>query len=193
LKTPMVVVALAVVALSLAPASNSCQAGTVTYDFVEGTGAPNPGETGATITVFSPPASATHGWIISQLSDISSITIIDPGLLPSGFTGGFTVASGVLQGPLTSNTGSQIDLGTIADHIPFTKFFDIFSLATSFSTIESGNNVPGEWIVAAAAVPEPASAVSAGIAIAIGLGLAAFRKRNEVRRQRPVGPLHANQ
>jgi hypothetical protein len=46
-----------VVALTLTPASNPSHAGTVTYDFTEGTGAPNPGEIGATITLSSPPAS----------------------------------------------------------------------------------------------------------------------------------------
>ena len=43
MKTPIMVVALAVVALTLAPASNPCQAGSVTYSFTEGSTGPRPG------------------------------------------------------------------------------------------------------------------------------------------------------
>jgi hypothetical protein len=90
LKIRIIVVALAVAALSLAPAGNPCQAGTVTYDFVEGIGAPNPGEIGATITFFSPPASATSNWMTSEASSIDNIQILDSGLFLDGFTGALT-------------------------------------------------------------------------------------------------------
>ena len=42
-KTPLLVVVLTVIALTLASASTPCQAGSVTYDFVEGDGARIPG------------------------------------------------------------------------------------------------------------------------------------------------------
>ena len=64
---------------------------------------------------------------------------------------------------------------------------------SNFSDGTAFNPISGIWIFTFTAVPEPASAVHAGIACASGLALAAFRKRTEVRRQRPVGPLEANQ
>ena len=62
MKTPIIGVALAVVALTIAPSSNPCQAGSVTYNFTEGSEFPDPGEIGATITISSPPASPTSFW-----------------------------------------------------------------------------------------------------------------------------------
>jgi hypothetical protein len=188
LKTPMIAVALAVVALSLAPARNPCQAGTVTYNFVEGTVSPSPGATGATMTLISPPASATSGWTIPTASDKPSVVILDPGLFPSGFTGSFETE---VFSSLGSLTGHEIDKGVLIN-LTIDLLLQISSDDTVFNNEDRFHVVDGEWL-ASASVPEPASAVPAGIALAIGLGLATFRKRNEARRQRPVGPLHANQ
>ena len=81
MRTPFFSFILAVVALTLASASNPSQAGSVTYDFVEGTGAPNPGEIGATITLSSPPATPSSGWTTSVSSDILGLQIIDRAVL----------------------------------------------------------------------------------------------------------------
>jgi hypothetical protein len=195
-KMPYFAVALAVVVLSLAPASNPCQADSVTYEFTEGSGAPNPGEIGATITLSSPPASSTTTWTInsSQLSDILSLQIIDPALFLNGFTGSFPL--GAIESSLGSADGQVLSVGII-DSVPGNSVFNI-AIEPTQTLFELGggpsgtNTVPGTWLVSAS-VPEPASAVQAGIAMATGLGLAAFRKRKEARRQRPVGPSDANQ
>jgi hypothetical protein len=194
-KTPYFAVALAVAALTLAPASNPCQAGQLTYDFVEGSTAPNPGEIGATITLESPAASPTTTWIISALSDIVLIHVIDSSLFTDGFSGAFPL--GAIGSPLSSADGQALSVGII-DSVPTNSLVNIV-IEPTHTLFEIGggpsgtNTVPGTWLVAAASVPEPASAVQAGIAIATGLALAAFRKRKEARRRRPVGPLDANQ
>ena len=197
MKTPIIVVALAVVALTLAPASNPCQAGSVTYDFTESSGAPHPGEIGATITLSSPPASPTTTWTInsSQLSDILNLQIIDPLLFLNGFIGSFPL--GAIDSPLGSADGQVLSVGII-DSLPANSVFNVVIEPTQ-TLFELGggpsgtNTVPGTWLVSASAVPEPASAVLTGIASATGLALAAFRKRKEARRLRPVGPLDAIQ
>jgi hypothetical protein len=186
--TPKIVGFLVLVALTFAPASNPCQAGSITYNFVEGSGAPNPGEVGATMTLNSPPASATSSWSITNASDISNLQIIDSALFPTGFTG--ALSSGLLEQPLVSASGARLDSGVLVFNFPPTLVLitTFGSSETGFFTAFTGNEVVGIW-----AVPEPDSAVLAGIASAIGLALAAFRKRKEAHRQRPVGPLHANQ
>jgi len=196
MKTPYFAVALVVVALSLAPASFPCQAGSVTYGFTEGTGAPNPGEIGATITLSSPPATPTSPWEITSLSDISSVQITDPLLFPDSKTGNLPILEILSSDPITSLTGHTITSGGFWDTEVEHRIV-IFPTVTWFESVYpnppgSTNFVNGSW-VASASVPEPASAVQAGIAVAIGLALAAFRKRKEARRQRPVGPLGANQ
>ena len=190
MKTPFIVVARVVLALALAPASNPCHAGSVTYNFTEFTGAPNPGEIGATITMASPPASPTSPWSAPGVGDINDILIIDPALFPNGFTGEFPITS--VGSQITSN--GPILLGGIIISMPQLLEIEIFETDTFFADIHEGvgNFVDGTWI-ASQTVPEPASAVLAGSASAIGLALAAFRKRKEARRQRPVGPLDANQ
>jgi hypothetical protein len=191
LKTPVIVFALVVAALSVMPAGNPSHAGTVTYDFVEGPGAPNPGEIGATITCFSPPVSATSRWNTDDASSIEGIVILDSGLFLDGFTGTF-IPLLVLNSDISSTEGPFLSSAEITDPsgthaIGIGQDNSIFVSATT-----AVNVVTGSWTVSAS-VPEPASAVQAGIASATGLALAAFRKRKEARRQRPAGPLHANQ
>ena len=183
-------VILAVVALTLASACNPCQAGSITYDFVEGTGAPHPGEIGATITLLSPPALDSSAWSLSSVSDVSSLQIIDNVLFNDGFTGSFSVAT--ISTPLSSTDGSVITSGVVIDTTA-THFIQISPTNTQFEAYPINFFVPGSWNIQPSSVPEPATAVHAGFAIAIGLGLAAFRRRKGARRQLPVGPLDANQ
>ena len=85
---PKIVVALMLVAPDYSgPQAALALAGTVTYGFVEGTGAPNPGEIGATITFLSPPASPSTEWSTTYASDIFAVQIIDPRLYSNGYTG----------------------------------------------------------------------------------------------------------
>jgi hypothetical protein len=191
MKITSLAVVLASVALALASASNPCQAGSVTYDFVEGAGAPNPGKIGATITFFSPPASATSGWITNDASSIEGITILDSGLFLDGFTGAFHPQPDQSIDAFSPN-GTQLTDGDFLMTVPSLEF-TIETIDSSFIAENFGPNVvTGSWTVSAS-VPEPASAVQAGIASAIGLALAAFRNLKEARRQRPVGSLDANQ
>ncbi len=191
LKTPHYAVALAVVTLALAPASNPCQAGQVTYGFTEGSTAPNPGEIGATITISSPPASTTASWSIdaSHSTDILDLRIIDSALFSGGFVGE-TQTPSVLT-TIVSLTGAFIDQGSVMIDNHHGLAFST-SLTGFVLNDQTSVQVTGSW-TPLAAVPEPASSVQAGIASAIGLALAAFRKLKEARRQRPVGPLDANQ
>ena len=91
-----------------------------------------------------------------------------------------------------STSGMSIDSGVfIASDNILGIVFD--TQITGFSQGGDGGQFVGGTWTPLASVPEPASAVQAGIASAIGLALAAFRKRKEPRRQRPVGPLDASQ
>jgi hypothetical protein len=192
MKTPYFALALVVLAVPFAPASFPCQAGTVTYEFVEGSGAPNPGEIGATITFLSPPASPTSFWGASILADYLGVQINDPDLFPSGTTG--VIVPVLIQQPVYSETGATLTGGALQFPGGLQIFFPAssgFSPQSLFISHPLEHNVSGTWNVLAS-VPEPASAVQAGIAVVIGLALAAFRKRKEARRQRPVGPLDAN-
>jgi len=134
-------------------------------------------------------------WITFNWADISSISITDNGLFPDGFTGPIIPPTqGFLPAPnfFHSRHGITLDSGFVAD-TQSARRFEISQPSTVFTTdLNDSNLITGVWTVSTS-VPEPASAVPAGIAIAIGLGLAAFRKRKEARRQRPVGPLGANQ
>ncbi len=190
MKTPVIVFSLVVAALSVVPAGNPCHAGTITYDFVEGIGSPNPGETGATITFLSPPAQPMAPWTINSPTDVIGIQIIDSAPVLGGFSGAISVSS--IEVPIQSITGTTIDAGHIDDEFFLPHAVIITTQSTYFNTAGVENQVAGTWTVSAS-VPEPASAVPAGIAIASGLALAAFRRRKEARRQRPVGPLDANQ
>jgi hypothetical protein len=189
-KTLIIVVAFAVVALSLAPARNPCLAGSITYGFTEGAGAPNPGTIGATVTLSSPPALDSSGWMTDQGSDVLSLQVSDPALFSDHLTGVFTNVS--IPDTLASFNGSFLDTGDIelSDNI---HLFVIDTDDTNFFILGGGpsQDFKGSWI-ALASVPEPASSVQAGIACAIGLALAAFRKRKEAWRQRPEGPVDAN-
>ena len=188
MKFAFILVAHVVVALTLAPASNPCHAGSVTYNFREGPGAPHPGETGATISIASPPASPSSPWsALPGQHVILGVHIFDSALFPTGFTGDIIPH---LQ-DLFESTGPLIEFGGF-DSLQQVALGIKSTILTNFTTPGANNAVTGTWIVAET-VPEPASAVQAGIASAIGLALAAFRKRKEARRQRPVGPLDANQ
>ena len=174
MKITSLAVVLASVALTLASASNPCQAGSITYDFVEATGAPNPGDIGATITISSPPAQSSSGWDTASVLDVIGLQILDHNLFISGYAGPFRTSS--ISGQIISPTGPAIGAGDLVDiqhHIEIS----IEALSnTDFSSPGLDHSVPGTWSLAQT-VPEPASAVQAGIAIAIGLALAAFRKR----------------
>ncbi len=187
MKAPYFSVVLAVVALTLASACNPCQAGSITYDFVEGINVTNP-VIGATITFSVPPASPTTPWSTDALPDFLGVQIIDPKLFLDHFTGSFILTSQFQ--PSVASSGPDLTSLVVGD----THNRKIFALpmATAFYTGIQFRDVLGTWKVSTA-VPEPASGVQAGIASAIGMALAAFRKRKEARRQRPVGPLDANQ
>ena len=189
MKTRYFAVALAVVALTLAPGFNPCEAGSVTYGFTEGSGAPNPGTIGATITFLSPPAQASSGWSTNASTDVSGLLITDSALFPDNFTGTFPLEP--ISRTIESSTGQTIDQGELDSAVDH-RFIQISPESTEFGIPAAQNVVQGSWTVLTS-VPEPATAVQAGIAIAIGVGLAAFRKLKEARRQRPVGPLDASQ
>lgn len=191
MKITSLAVVLAIAALTLAPATDPCQAASIQYAFVEGTGAPHPGESGAEISLSSPPALSTASWTITNLDPIIAIRIFDPDLFPDGFTGLFPLTGGGLYSDLESATGSTIDQGYIESQSG-SYSIHIGGGDTAFESETGLIIVSGQWL-AVSPVPEPASVVPAGIAGAIGLALTAFRKRNEARRQRPVGALDANQ
>ena len=142
----------------------SASAGSLTYNFIEGSSAPNPGEIGATVTVLSPPAIATAGWTTDNPADVLSLNIIDSSLFPSGYTGPMFVDALALN--LVSLTGSNIDDAVLQSTTQ--------NLAVAISTTATGFNDPnsnyiaGAWL-ASAAVPEPSSLLLAGTAGLAGL------------------------
>jgi hypothetical protein len=126
---------------------------------------------------------------------VLSLTISDPNLFSVPFSGPYVPS--FLFASLVSLTGQIIDDGDLLGNGDAMEIF--FGPAETGFTVNAaagGNDVPniiqGTWSPLAA-VPEPASAVQAGIACTISLALAAFSKRKEAWRQRPVGQLEANQ
>ena len=151
MKITSLAVVLASVALTLASASNPCQAGSITYDFVEGTGAPNPGAIGATITISSPPASPSSGWTTSAPADILALQIIEQVLFPDDFTGAFNPAQ--INNPLSSSTGTSLSTGFLTS-VESQYTIQIEPSNTNFEIDTNPHDVTGVWVVSTS-VPEP--------------------------------------
>ena len=149
----------------------SASAGSLTYNFIEGSSAPNPGEIGATITVLSSPAIATAGWSTDNPANVLSLNIIDSSLFPGGYTGPMLVDALALN--LVSLTGSNID-DAVLQSTTQNLTVAISTTATSFNDPNS-NDIAGAWL-ASAAVPEPSSFLLAGTAAIAVLGVFVRRR-----------------
>jgi hypothetical protein len=159
-------IAFAAVALALAICTGSAEAASVTYVFVEGSTAPNPGTIGGIFVIASPPASATSGWSGTG-SDVLSYQITDPAIGAVGF---YTPETALT---LSSSTGAELDGGEIV------AFMGAYGSRTAFSTghLQGSNaSVTGTFVLAAS-VPEPSSLVLAGTAALAGLAVWARRRR----------------
>jgi PEP-CTERM motif len=161
-------IAFAVVALALAICTGSAKAASVTYDFIEGSTAPNPGMIGGIFVIASPPASATSGWS-GDYTDVISYQITDPSI---GMVGFYTPT----EGTVSSSTGAELDGGGIGSVLGanVTNSKANFAAGTLNS---SGHTLAHGTFVLAAAVPEPSSLVLAGTAALAGLGLWTRRRR----------------
>lgn len=156
--------------LGLLSVAGRAEAGSVSYDFIEGTGAPHPGTIGAIVTFASPPASATAGWSTTNNSDVLSFEILDSAIGPVGYYGLLHLEGSTVG----SDTGFTIDTGEIIGQM------GSIGLQASFNSPLDGSpsrlrvsmgNKPGVFQVAS--VPEPSSLVLAGIGaiVAAGYGL----------------------
>ncbi len=155
-----------------------CGAGSVTYDFIEGAGGPNPGTTGGILTFASPPASPDTSWSTSSVADVLDFQITDSAISQVG--------SYNLNGTpptVTSLTGARLDSGNV------TGFFISggSSIMANFSTTPGQSiifgfglaaaSTPGDWVLATAAVPEPSSLVMGSISIALMGGITVLKRR----------------
>jgi hypothetical protein len=158
----------AVLALCAAPA----RAGSLTYDFIEAPGSPNPGTIGASITFASPPASPNSGWNTINNADVLDFQILDASIGPIG---SYITNFGIL-GAIVSNSGPDLDGGAFQGIGPnSTLAFVTLSFTPQGDIISTPNNeVNGDFVVAP--VPEPSSLALAGIATLAGLGAWARRR-----------------
>jgi hypothetical protein len=155
-----------------------CDAGSVTYDFIEGAGAPNPGTVGGILTFASPPASPDTSWSTSSVADVLDFQITDKKIS--------AVGSYNLNGSpptVTSLTGARLDSGNVYG------FFISggYTIDATFST-NPGQSIivgyglaapstPGDWALATAVVPEPSSLVMGSISIALMGGIIVLKRR----------------
>lgn len=163
----------------LALCTASARAGSVTYDFVEtgAGGVGTPGLIGAILTFASPPASPDSTWTTALSSDVLGFQFTDSAVAPVGSYAPFVV---IVVG---SDAGTTLDAGTISgqmgSNVVATQilFGDIGN--SNIQYIGHGTPTPfyGDWVLAAASVPEPSSFVLAGTAALAGLGLWARRRR----------------
>jgi hypothetical protein len=152
-----------VVVLVLGAASAS--AGSITYDFVEDSGGPNPGTVGGFFVFASPPASATSSWSTSNPADVLDFEITDPKIGPVGSYLGFPA----FVGPISSNNGTSLDAGAYlaenaAGNLGLTVQLGPAPLADEI--VVAQNIATGNFVL----VPEPSSLLLAGTATLAGLG-----------------------
>ena len=145
-------------------------AGSVTYDFIEGPSAPDPGTVGAFFVVASPPASATSGWSTSNAADVLELEITDPKIGPVG-----SYLTGIVV-ELISLDGKFLDAGFYIAGNAGTGLvqFEI-GVGPNGTTIDGPTGeATGQFVLAT--VPEPSSLLLAGTASLAGLGLWARRR-----------------
>jgi PEP-CTERM motif len=161
-------------AMSLALYAGAAMGGSVTYDFIEETGSPNPGMLGGLLTFSSPPAFPNSFWTTSSGADILGFQITDPAIGPVG-----SYLSGLeFIVPIASSDGTSLtqgDLVGINSGVAKAEAFmnPGFDNSMLNSTLLTGF---GQWVLASS-VPEPSTLVLAGCAAAAGLGVWARRRR----------------
>ncbi len=160
-------------AAALILSAGPARAASVTYDFIEAAGSPNPGTVGAFITFASPPAEPNMGWTLSALTDILAVQVTDSAIGP---VGAYTPSGFVGVG---SATGALMDFGAIETTSPAGDGFTFAGQSTpGLASIDGlGKFNPGTF---ALAVPEPSSLVLAGTAALAGLGAWARRRRKAI-------------
>jgi hypothetical protein len=163
-------------ALALTLWAVPAQAALVTYHFIEGAEAPNPGRVGAILEFASPPAFPDQSWEIDSGTDsILSFRITDSAVAPVGsYTPSFAER-------VTSSTGARLDSGNIVGDMMTGQ--GTVQAETFISGLPGGDILEmvgvgggfqphGDWVLAvAAAVPEPSSFLLAGTAALAGLGV----------------------
>jgi PEP-CTERM motif len=144
----------------------SASAGSVTYDFIEGPDAPNPGTVGAFFVFASPPASAMTGWSTNNTADVLNFEITDPKI---GQVGSYTIGS-VFVDPVVSQNGTSLDNGQYLSfsNIPSALVLVILGSTPNSDRIQNGVTTTGNFVLAP--VPEPSSLMLAGTAALAGLG-----------------------
>jgi PEP-CTERM motif len=145
----------------------SASAGSVRYNFIEGSPAPDPGTVGAFFVFASPPASATSGWNISNVADVLDFEITDPKIS----TVGSYLKNGILDPPIVSNDGTSLDQGGYTASGPGNLIVEVDLGPNAGQTLVLGlMEAAGDFVLAPAAVPEPSSLILAGTAALAGLG-----------------------
>jgi hypothetical protein len=160
---------LSLCAVLLAVCAVPARAASVTYNLIEGPDGPNPGTVAAILVFASPPASPDSAWTTTGIGDILSWEIIDPAGAPAGSYAPFTLTEG-----FSSPTGATLDQGDLTAHMGSQSVFVAASPAAGNDRIgplgtTRGEPIAGDWVLAAATVPEPSSAVLVGTAALAGL------------------------
>ncbi len=164
----------------LALCAASCQAGTVTWQFVESSGGSGAGTIGGLLTLISPPVDLTPGtsWTATT-PDVVNFQVLDSAIGPVGtYNLSLNVAS-ILEGigpnfvnvheVSGENAGGDVAFSNISGTL------NASDLGVGLAGGGSGINANGDWVLVAS-VPEPSSLVLAGIAAFAGLGVWARRR-----------------
>jgi hypothetical protein len=174
--------ATAAVLLAACAAARPCEAGPVTWQFVETFGGVGvSGTIGGLLTLNSPPVDLTPGasWTATT-PDLVDLTIKDPNIGPVGpYDVGLNVAS-ILEGigPLFVNL-HEVSGSNAAGDTAFSNISGTLNASDLGVGLASGGGgtANGNWVLVTAAVPEPSSLVMAGSGALIVAGYCSLRRR----------------
>jgi hypothetical protein len=181
MRTMMRRAATAALILAACAAASPCEAGHVTWQFVETTGGGGAGTIGGLLTLNSPPVDLTPGvsWTATT-PDLVDLTISDPKIGPVGpYDVGLNVAS-ILEGvgPFFVNL-HEVSGQNAAGDVAFSNISGTLNASNLGVGLASGGGATanGDWVLVTASVPEPSSLVMAGSGALIVAGWWYRRRR----------------
>jgi hypothetical protein len=168
----------------MAICAGSAQAGTVTWQFVESSGGSGAGTIGGLLTLDSPPVDLTSGvhWTATT-ADVVDLTVLDPTIGPVGsYDLNLNVAS-ILEGigPNFVNV-HEVSGQNAGGDVAFSNISDVLNASNLGVGLATGGQglANGDWVLAAASVPEPSSLVLAVSAAIAGLAARARRRHKAI-------------
>ncbi|WP_165223309.1 PEP-CTERM sorting domain-containing protein [Aquisphaera insulae] len=165
-----------VLGLILAWCVTPAQAGQITYEFVQGSDGPHPGEVAAALIFAEPPAFPDAGWKTSDVASILQFSVLDADFAQLG-----TYTPQLVQ-EIRSETGSILIGGQItglANGVAIHTLMDLDSGQSLLVNLVTGKGIHGDWIAvvqAPGAVPEPSTLAMAGIGVVACLAARALAR-----------------